>query len=162
MRCCKICAKLRFWGKDTLTYPYCNLFPGYRCKYGKLCSLYVKRKVIYYRVTNSIDDGKKWKAQIFGLVVSTFHARVESFHLKPVISFYIYKSYSIFFIPSGMYCSLYWYFWVISIYDYVNIHKPLSPDIVPALTKSTSSGNWVLDTQTLIDETFLFFVSSSW
>ena len=93
-------------GKDTLTYPYCNLFPGYRCKYGKLCSLYVKRKVIYYRVTNSIDDGKKWKAQIFGLVVSTFHARVESFHLKPVISFYIYKSYSIFFILSCMYCSL--------------------------------------------------------
>ena len=54
------------------------------------------------------------------------------------------------------------YFKVISIHDYVNIHKPLSPDIVPALTKSTTPGNWVLDTQTLIDETFLFFVSSSW
>ena len=99
-------SKVKIRGKDTLTYPYCNLFPGYRCKYGKLCSLYVKRKVIYYRVTNSIDDGKKWKAEIFGLVVSTFHARVESFHLKPVISFYIYKSYSIFFILSCMYCSL--------------------------------------------------------
>ena len=78
-------------GKDTLTYPYYNVFPGYRRKYGKLCSLYVKRKVIYYRVTNSIEDGKKWKTEIFGLVVSTFHARVKSFHLKPVISFYIYK-----------------------------------------------------------------------
>ena len=103
-------SNVKIRGKDTLTYPYCNLFPGYRFKYGKLCSLYVKRKVIYYRVTNSIEDGKKWKTEIFGLVVSTFHARVESFHLKPVISFYIYKSYSIFFILSCMYCSLHRYF----------------------------------------------------
>ena len=48
-------------GKHTFTYPYYNLFPGYRRKYGKLCSFYVERKIIYYRIADSIEDGEKWK-----------------------------------------------------------------------------------------------------